>query len=294
MTLPNFFIVGASKAGTHSLYDWLRQHPEVFMSRVKAPRYFCNHGQDDYRFRFRTQADYEALFAGVRGERAIGEATDVYMNYWSAAQRIRAAVPEARIIAILREPVQRAFSIYHMNRRVAGTNADRSFLEALAADIEIRRGFHEGLARFYAAFPADRILVLNFDDMRADPAALVRRIFGFLGVDEGFVPDFSVANEGGVPKRMWVHRALVHPQLRMFSQRFLPDGLAAWGKRLRARNLSPHRMTAEERERAYAWFHEDLLRTQELTGLDLSAWIREAPATLPTPAAAPAAVPVPA
>jgi len=290
MTLPNFFVVGASKAGTHSLYDWLRQHPDVFMPRVKAPRYFCNHGQDDYRFRFRTLADYEALFEGVRGERAIGEATDVYMNYWSPAPRIRAAVPEARIIAILREPVQRAFSIYHMNLRVVGANEGRSFLEALAADIEIRRGYHEGLARFYAAFPRERILVLRFDDLRDDPGGTARRIFGFLGVDEGFVPDFAVANQGGVPKRKWVHRVLTHPQLRMLSNRFLPDGLVAYGKRLRSRNLAPHGMTAAEREEAYAFFHDDLLRTQALTGLDLSAWIREAPSdTAPAAAARSAA-----
>lgn len=274
MTLPNFFIVGASKAGTHSLYDWLRQHPEVFMPRVKAPRYFCNHGQDDYRFRFRTQADYEALFEAVRDERAIGEATDVYMNYWSAAPRIHEAVPGARIIAILREPVQRAFSIYHMNLRVAGANEGRSFLEALAADIEIRRLYHDGLAPFYAAFPREQILVLRFDDLRDDPAGVARRIFGFLGVDPDFAPEFTVSNPGGIPRRKWVHRMLTSPQLRMFSNRFLPDSLIGYGKSLRSRNLAQHRMTAAEWTEAYPVFHDDLLRTADLTGLDLSAWVR--------------------
>lgn len=278
MTLPDFFLVGASKSGTHSLYDWLRQHPDIFMPRVKAPRYFCNFGQTDYRFRFRTAEDYAALFAPARPGQAVGEATDVYMNYPGVAARIHAAVPGARIIALLREPVQRAFSIYHMNRRVAGTNAGRSFLEALEADIEIRRGFHggpgAGLSQFYDVFPRARILVLRFDDLKHDPAALVRRTFGFLGVDPDFVPEFAVANRGGIPKRPWLHRMLTHPQLRMASQHYLPEALVAAGKRLRERNLAPHRLTEAERVGAYGYFHDDLLRTAALTGLDLSAWIR--------------------
>lgn len=213
-------------------------------------------------------------------------ATDVYMNYRGVAARIREAVPGARIIALLREPVQRAFSIYHMNRRVAGTNAGRSFLAALAADIEIRRGFHggpgEGLSQFYDAFPRAQILVLRFDELQRAPAVLVRQVFGFLGVDPGFVPDFAVANRGGIPKRPWLHRMLTHPQLRMASQHLLPESIVVAGKRLRDRNLAPHRLTEAERAGAYGYFHDDLIRTQALTGLDLSAWIRKPPAD-PTP-----------
>ena len=111
MTLPNFFIVGAPKAGTTSLYDYFRAHPEIYMSPVKGPRFFCYTNQQDSNYRFRTLEEYAALFDGVTTETAVGEATALYFEYPRTAGRIAELVPDARIIAVLREPVQRAFSI---------------------------------------------------------------------------------------------------------------------------------------------------------------------------------------
>jgi hypothetical protein len=273
VTLPNFFIIGAPKAGTHSLYDYLRQHPEIYMPKIKAPRYFCNYNQQDYRFRIRTLEQYEALFADVRDEMAIGEATDAYMNYRAAAGRIKAAVPAPRIIATLREPVERSFSIYHMNRRNFGKNTEVGFLDALRGDEELRIPYYDGLKPFYEAFGRDRILILMFEDLARDPLGTARKIFEFLEVRTDFVPELGVSNPGGIPRIQWVHDLLNAPQLKMLAEH-MPEGLVKRAKTLRNSNLRKHVMTDEERERAYGYFHEDILKTQELIGTDLSHWLR--------------------
>ena len=105
MTLPNFLVIGVAKAGTGSLHDYLRQHPEVFMPQKKDPRCFAFNGQaDPLRFPVRSREDYEALFADVRGERAIGEVERRLLRSKVAPQNIKAAIPDARLIVSLREP----------------------------------------------------------------------------------------------------------------------------------------------------------------------------------------------
>lgn len=275
MILPNFFLVGAPKAGTTSLYDYFRAHPEIFMPAVKGARFFCYDGQQDpLKFRYHTLEDYAAIYAAATTETAIGDATAVYFEHPEVAGRIREVVPGARIIAVLREPVQRAFSIYHMNLRDRGRNHGLGFLAALGRDEGLRKLYFDGLAPFFREFPRERIRILRFDDLRDDTAGTVRSLYEFLGVRPDFVPDLSVSNPGGVPRSRRLHHLLNNPRLREFARTHLPERLVKGGKDLRSRNLEKHVMTPEERDRGYAWFHDDLLRTQELTGLDLSAWIR--------------------
>ena len=112
MTLPNFLIIGAPKAGTTSLYSYFREHPAIFMPELKEPRFFGYEGQGDrIRFPVRTLEEYTALFDGVTTETAIGEATPHYLVYPVAAQRIRDLIPGVRLIASLRDPVDRAYSV---------------------------------------------------------------------------------------------------------------------------------------------------------------------------------------
>ena len=123
--LPNFLVVGASKAGTTSVYEYLRQHPEIYMSRVKEPHYFSFlggmpdfQGVNDDRFKAAVVTDeqqYRGLFDAVGGEAAVGEASVSYLYYPAAAENIHATIPECRIIILLRDPVERALSQYRQN-----------------------------------------------------------------------------------------------------------------------------------------------------------------------------------
>lgn len=281
MTLPNFIIIGAPKAGTGSLRNYLRQHPEVFMTVRKDPRFFCYHGQTNrLRYPVTTLSEYEALFSAVRGEKAIGEATANY--FWSkiAPERIQATIPEARLIVSLREPAQRAFSIYHMNLRTEGQNESLGFLPALKADPILQRAYYDDLKAYLDRFDRRQMKIILFEDLAGDPLATVQSLYRFLGVDPGFVPDLKVDNPGGVPKSRWLHRLMTDDRLRTWARNTLPEAWVAAAKDMRSFNLDKRkmRMTEEEREGAAAFFREDILKTQELIGMDLSRWLGPAAA----------------
>jgi hypothetical protein len=276
MTLPNFVVIGAPKAGTGSLHDYLRQHPDIYMPKKKDPRFFCVwEGANRLRFPVQTLAEYAALFAEVRGETAIGESTALY--FWSpvAPARMQATIPEARLIVSLREPVQRAFSIYHMNLRTEGHNRGLSFLQALKVDPILQRTYHRGLSAWLEHFDRRQIKVLLFEDLARDTLGTVQGLFAWLGVDPGFEPDLKIANPGGVPRARWFHRLMTNDHLRSFARNNLPEALVYKAKDLRSLNLDKTRMrmTEEERAVAYAFFEEDILRTQDLLDLDLSRWL---------------------
>src|SRR3954452_17434204 len=119
MTMPNFLIVGAAKSGTTSLYYYLKQHPQVFVSPVKEPKFFAYEGEkvvyrgpgdaENNRRLVNNLADYRALFGGANGAKAIGEASPVYLYSPKACERIRHYLPDAKLFVILRDPAERAY-----------------------------------------------------------------------------------------------------------------------------------------------------------------------------------------
>jgi Sulfotransferase family len=247
------------------------------MPKKKDPRFFCFWGQPNkLRFPVRSLEDYEALFEGVAGETAIGESTALYFFSKIAAGRIRETIPEARLIVSLREPVQRAFSIYHMNLRTEGQNEGLSFLEALKVDPILQQTYHSALAAYLEHFDRSRIKVILFEELSKDTMQTVQSLFGFLGVDPAFEPDLKISNPGGVPRSKWFHRLMTNDHLRTWSRSYLPRSWVYAAKDLRSLNLdkSKMQMTEEERALGYAFFRDDILRTQDLVDLDLSRWLR--------------------
>lgn len=148
MIFPNFLIIGAAKSGTTSLYHYLKQHPEIYLSPVKEPKFFCFYqekldwqGPGDQKaiLNYVTDIDqYFSLFEGVRNETAIGEATPWYIYSESAVKKIKAFIPDAKLIAILRDPAERAYSHFlHLLREGREPLAD--FQDALDAEEERTR-----------------------------------------------------------------------------------------------------------------------------------------------------------
>jgi Sulfotransferase domain len=210
--LPDFFIVGQPKCGTTALWEMLDAHPEVFMSAVKEPNYFI--GETRFWNTPETLDDYLALFAGAGPDQRAGEASVFYLSSSTAASGIAALRPEAKIIAILREPgtLLRSFHLQMVQSRVEPETDLRRALALEPARRESRSlprsgareaqmlfyseqvRYVEQLRRFHDRFPDDQMLVLIYDDFRADNAAVFARILRFLGVDEGVEPAESNAN----------------------------------------------------------------------------------------------------
>lgn len=300
--MPTFLVIGAMKAGTTSLEAYLAEHPEVFMSPVKEPNFFAfeghtlsfldAHGQPS-RLNWRSVTDierYRALFAGADGHRAVGEISHWYLYHPDAAERIRSHLPDVRLIAVLRDPVERAYSEFLFHAR-DGRESETSFAHALDLEEErIRRGcddgryvdrglYHRQLARFYERFPSEQIRVYLFEDLRSAPEALFRDLFGFIGADPGVPVDTgTVRNVSGIPKREAVQRMLRavawNPRLAGALKRTplgrplrrLHAGLQRW-------NLDRPAMEPEVRARLRAAFRPDVRRLQDLIGRDLGSWL---------------------
>src|SRR3989338_3833819 len=118
MSLPNFLIIGATKAGTTSIHNYLGQHPEIFVCPHKETNFFAQDSATCFLGdAINTREDYEREFEGVKNEKAIGETSPAYLAVPTAPERIHGLIPHAKLIAILRDPAERAYSHYLMRRR---------------------------------------------------------------------------------------------------------------------------------------------------------------------------------
>ncbi|MGA2319345.1 MAG: sulfotransferase [Solirubrobacteraceae bacterium] len=216
--IPDFYIVGHAKCGTTALYEMLRRHPQIFMPEYKGgagkePWYFAREnphpqsaGERDISFtgrKFVSLEDYLSLFDAAAPGQRIGEASSSYLWSSTAAQRIAAARPDARIIAIIREPASFLRSL-HLQLLQNHHESEKNFRKAVELDGPRRESRHlpsyaywpqaliysdrvryvEQVRRYHAAFPAEQVLVLIYDDFRDDNEATVRRVFRFLDVDD--------------------------------------------------------------------------------------------------------------
>src|ERR687897_978751 len=257
MTMPNFFIVGAQKAGTTSLYYYLKQHPQVYMSPRKEPHFFEGMHWDFYR---------------------PGRTT------------LPVSIPEARLIAVLRNPADRAYSNFlHCVR--TGRESIVDFAEALRAEegrIQDnwgplwhykRKGFYYAqVKRYLDTFGGDQFRVWLYEDLRAEPLDVLRDVLGFLEVDDTFVPDMSIEhNTSGLPRNKTLYRAAKklaarNPALKLaILERYLPARPRRYVKRRIFAQPPP--FPAEIREQLLESYREDILRLQDLIGGDLSPWL---------------------
>ncbi len=299
MTMPNFLIIGAAKSGTTALYEYLKQHPQIYMSPHKEPRFFALEGEslnfqgpgDKDRFRFVTDLnEYQALFDDVSDEIAIGEASPWYLYVPKAAERIKHHIPDAKLIVILREPVHRAYSNYiHAIRE--GLEPLDDFAEAMEAEEQrIRehwsyrwhykqKGFYYSqLKRYFELFNRNQIKVYFYDDFKENPIDLLQDIFRFLGVNDRFVPDLSQKhNVSGIPKNYLLDKSLMRGNflkkvltfLFPFKQlrRQLKHRLMQWNLRKKPPlDSALYRRFKEE-------YREDILKLQDLLQMDLSRWL---------------------
>ena len=217
--MPQFLLIGAARAGTTAIYSYLRQCPEIFMPRVKEPNFFAFEGQTlacrgpgaDYINNSITRlADYRDLFATSPPGAVLGEASPLYLFADQAAARIRHHAPDARLVVVLRNPVEQAFShfMYATKQRIEPLT---DFVAALnAEDQRIADGwqplfgysrfprYSEQLARYLALFPREQILIRLYEEFERDPATLMQDILAPYRRHIGLSP-----GHGGETQRRW-------------------------------------------------------------------------------------------
>jgi hypothetical protein len=301
---PDFFVVGAMKSGTTALFRFLVAHPQAHISAVKEPAYFYYsagaprfHGPTTAEpgYRYRPPADgslraasvgrlpswsvqwssYAALFEREPGERIAGEASTIYLYDPTVAERIARRIRHARILMVLRNPVERAFSQFlHMLR--VGRETERDFLCAVGLEPArkargwgpdwhylSRSRYRPQVERYLAAFPDRQVKICFHDDLRQRPAALMREVYEFLGIDPAFDPDLG--REYNVNRRAWERPDGLRQRFRGAMRRL------AGRARSRPRGDMPQ-LTPRMRRELAPGFESDVRWLEGLTGRDLSAW----------------------
>ena len=302
MTFPNFIIAGAAKSGTTSLFYYLSQHPQIEMLKKKETNFFSLEGRplnfegpgddkDTNLFSVTSIEDYKTLFDALDSHRLLGEASPSYLYYKEAPLRIKRYIPRAKIIVILRNPIDRAYSNYmHLLR--AGREK-LSFREAIEkTDFRLKNNwqwfwdyvgighYHRQLINYMNCFDSSQLKVVLYDDLKNEPEALLREIFDFLEVDNCYIPNTMVRyNAGGayvnktlqrVIKRVVVKDNLLKKALR----NFLPhDQRLRIATRIVNLNRKENKMSTIERDTLKTIYKSEIEQLQSLINKDLSHWL---------------------
>jgi hypothetical protein len=302
--MPTFLVIGAAKSGTTSLYAHLRSHPDVFMSDVKEPNYFAfvDHKPSYRGITWRRlksppavtdTGEYRRLFDAATTETALGEASVIYLYLPWCAGQIRRYLPETRLVVILRNPVERAFS-QHQHAVRDGIEPLADFDAALDAEPQrvrdnwspiyhyaVRGRYYDQLHRYYDVFEPDRNRVYLYDDYRKNPSAVVCDLYAFVGVDPTFTPDLDrTFNVSGVPKSRLLfdaYQKVVEAARRRASTplagRLLHGRLTAkLSSAAVSAMLAKRAMPERARERLREYYRDDVSKLEDLLGRDLSAW----------------------
>jgi len=297
-TAPNFFILGAAKAGTTALAAYLGQHPQVYISPIKEPHFFTLENESpafldpgDAARAVTAWPEYLDLFNGCRAEVAIGEASTTYLHSQKAAAGIHHRFPEARLIAVLRQPVERAYSAFVMyqreNREDKGT-----LLEAIACEnqgkhyrgeigVYLERGFYTAaLRRYLDLFGRNRLRVYLYEDFKENPQAVLDDLHRHIGV-EAFQPDMSLShNVGGLHRSGLLKGLLTRPNPVRFVARGLLPGSFRARVRERIKRFDLRKAPGIDAE---TWtvlldrYRSDILQLQDLIERDLGHWLRPHP-----------------
>ena len=296
--MPNFLIIGAAKAGTTALYRYMEQHPQIYMSPVKETKFFVFDGkkvnyqglgdQEANRQVINDIQTYQAQFKDVTDEIAIGEASPLYLYDAEAPKRIHSYLPDVKLIAILRHPVDRAYSSFlHLIRDQRESITDFS-LALKEEDKRINNNwallwhyknagfYHIQLKRYYDIFNRSHIKVYLYEDLNKRPLELVQDIFNFLGVDETFMPDMTTKhNVSAIPKNRALHTFLtkknpIKSALKLLFPKELRENITT---SLKARNIGKPELSPRLREELQREYRQDILNLQDLIQRDLSHWL---------------------
>ena len=311
---PNFFIVGVAKGGTTSLHAYLSQHPQVYMSPIKETNYFSQADmhpdlfnreyRDDisldlvrYLSGSMTQHvhianiehwdDYIQLFRDAEGRKAVGEASTSYLFCPSTAARLAETFPDARIVMILRNPIDRAYSHYLMNLRL-GKTLDTDFIHEIEADYQrstkgwgvsrlyLELGLYaEQVRRYLEHFPKQQVHIILYDDYRENARETMQSLCRFLDIDDHAPIDLSrKLNSAGMPRFRHINYALTQIGAVSAIKRLISQPMKQRLQSLMYSRANIPKMDSRARSRLADFYRDDVGQLGELLSRDLSGWLR--------------------
>jgi hypothetical protein len=302
--IPDFLIIGAGKSGTTSLDNYLKQHPEIFIPKVKEPNFYGYEQTkpEDFKGSFEELNHYKQsvtdlnsylrLFEAAKPGQLKGETSNTYMYHSTAAERIHHYNPDMKLIAVLRQPAGRLYSRYlHLareNRTPSNDFADCLDKESIwwKRNDLIKEGFYyKNLSKFYEIFPKQNIRIYLYEEFNSQPEKILKDIYQFLGVDTEFETNFSVKyNQSGFIRNRFLDRIYGQKGFVTRTVRtLLPESIVNTLKKnifvqkqlneLRSTNLVKPKLDPKVRQRlTNEVYGEDITNLQKLIGRDLSHW----------------------
>ncbi len=301
MALPDFLVAGVPKAGTTALHAALSRHPDLYMSPIKEPKFFLTDGPPPtkggpgdvltYREHIWQRDKYEALFAAAPPGVPRGESTPLYLYDRAAMRQIKDLTPAAKLIVVLRDPVERAHSNW-THLWSAGLEPVGDFVRACAEEERrIAAGWasfwhYTGLGKYgeqldyaFSLFPREQVLVLRYRLLVDDPAATLDRICAFLGVSAGVVTEIPRENVTAHPEHTLGHRAAsLAMRTGVAVGLLLPGNIAVGATHRLERYLQRGRRERqplgwEQRQALLPKFEDDIKLLQKVLGEDFGDWL---------------------
>lgn len=299
-TKPNFLVVGAPKSGTTSLYFYLKEHPQIFLPRIKELNFFCT----DLHFKYPllTENQFLNYYDGWRNEKAIGEVSVWNLYSQTAAQQIHRFIPSAKILILLRHPVDMMYAL-HSNHVFNNNEIIDDFEEALNAQEDRRKGLRisstikcpvEGLYYFEVAsyyhqvkrylelFGKAQVKIILFDDLAGNTNGVYDDILKFLEVSDYKPAGFKVFNSSKTTRSSWIKQLTINAPswLKGAGQWLFPhqskrrDLLMFWLWKLNTREVKRKELDPGLRKQLTEKFRNEIINLQSLIGRDLTHWLR--------------------
>lgn len=300
--LPDFFVVGAAKSGTTALHHLLLAHPRIYVPPRQEPSFFAFEGERPS-FRGPRQSEaainrsavtelraYQALYGGLPDDCLAGDVSPAYLYWPGTAHRIAQRVPCARIVIILRNPADRAYSAFMHAKRESKEPLDfAAALKAEASRIEANWGllwryvdlgrYARQIRDYYDVFPVSQVKVVLFERLRDEPQRLLAELYEFLDVSLCSFANTTVRyNASGVPRSRVAHymtanEGPLRPLARLAAPYLGKERLRRWRQVIRVRNLTRVPMEQTLRFQLLHELAEDVVETGSIIGEDLSSWI---------------------
>lgn len=265
--LPNFLLIGPGRSGSTWITKSLSAHPDIFIPRRKSTRYFSRNYDKGVDW-------YQSLFRGHSGEKAIGEASVGYLPCPEAPARIRELLPDVKMIATLRHPVDRSYSSYGRLTALAKKgelNYGISYEEKIKMTprLLVEGLYAKHLEHYFRVFPREQILILFYEDMKSNPARFLRSIYDFLEV----APDFEAPVLGQCINATSTKRPRSKALYTIYRTMMRLNLFTFTGRIDELNRREPPRLNVKTRDRLISqYFMDDIVHLEKLTGRDLTAW----------------------
>ncbi len=287
---PNFIIVGAPKAGTTSLYHYLSEHPQVFMSKPKEVNFFSSEEIQEQGlyyndFKAKNLNDYEKLFEGAKGKKAIGEGSVSYLFYPKTPQKIKEILPDVKTIILLRNPLDRGYSHYLMDYRmglvglpyeeIVYKKSQHKYQDLYYQQYVELGLYNEQVKRYLDLFGKEQVKIYLQEDLRNNSGEVIADLYEYLEIDKSFNPDTDKEhNTFSMPKNGFIQKLYGSHVIRTVFSKLFPDSLKAYILGTFFERAKKPELSLKTRDYLLKLYKPDIEKLEKLIERDLSDWYR--------------------